>query len=441
MGKRSRPPNPHKRDGTWYLIRRVPKEFTELDRRVLVRISTEIPVVDDPRGVRAKDVVRQLNDELEAYWRGMRDGRSHDARLRFEAAQQRARSLGLAYSTNAELADGPTSEIIKRIQLLLARNAIENETEVAAILGGERRPVMRLSSLVAMFEELESQNLLSMSPNQIKKWRNPKKRALANLIEVVGDMDIASLTRDHGMQFRRWWQKRVSAESLDIGTANKDIGHISKMLFSIDMAHQLKLPPVFKQLRLSGEVSAQRSAFDATFVQEKILAEDALKSLNDEARHLVLLIADTGLRLSEAANLLPDQIRLDHAVPHVQIRAAGRRLKTEQSSRDMPLVGCALAVMKLHPKGFPRYRDKAASLSAIVNKTLGARGLLPSDNHSLYSLRHTFEDRLTAVEAPEKIVAELMGHKWIRPKYGAGPTLEHKREWLLKIAFTPPAQL
>ncbi|WP_082525510.1 hypothetical protein [Mesorhizobium sp. Root102] len=64
-------------------------------------------------------------------------------------------------------------------ELLLDRNAVDNEAEVAAVLGGEARPAMRLAKLVEIFEELESQNLLAMSPNQIKKWRDPKKRALA----------------------------------------------------------------------------------------------------------------------------------------------------------------------------------------------------------------------------------------------------------------------
>lgn len=65
------------------------------------------------------------------------------------------------------------------------------------------------------------------------------------------------------------------------------------------------------------------------------------------------------------------------------------------------------------------------------------RGLLPSDDHSLYSLCHTFEDRLTAVEAPEKVIDALMGHKWIRPKYGAGPSLAQKQDWLGRIACQP----
>ncbi|WP_245273239.1 hypothetical protein [Mesorhizobium sp. L2C084A000] len=308
---RKDPPKAHKRDGTWYLVRRVPKEFAELDRRVLVRISTDIPIVNDPRGIRAKEVVQRLHVELDAYWGGLRDGQSGEARLRFEAAQQRAKALRLVYQTNAELAEGARDDIVDRIRLLLDRNVIEDEREVAAALGGEERPAIRLTGLVAEFEKIEAQSLNAMSPNQLRKWRNPKKRAVGNLIEVVGDMNIAALTRSHAIQFREWWQKRIRVESLDIGTANKDIGHVSKMLTTVDMAHQLNLPPVFKKLRLSGQVAVQRAAFEAAFVQDKILADRALAELNEEARHLVLLIADTGMRLSEAANLLPHRILLD----------------------------------------------------------------------------------------------------------------------------------
>jgi integrase len=290
-------------------------------------------------------------------------------------------------------------------------------------------------------ERLESQYLLTLSANQIKKWRNPKKRAVTNLIEVVTDKEISTLTRSDALKFREWWQQRIAIDGLDIGTANKDIGHISKMLTTIDLTHRLGLDPVFKSLRLSGEIEKQREAFQRDHVQNVILKSGALDELNTEARRIVYLMADAGLRLSEAANLLPEHIILDHDVPHVQIRAVGRRLKTDHSARDIPLVGCALAAMKLQPGGFPRYRDKAASLSALVNKYFGAHDMLPTPDHSLYSLRHCFEDRLTAVEAPEKVVASLMGHKWIRPKYGAGPSLTQKQEWLLKVAFKPPKHL
>jgi hypothetical protein len=119
----------------------------------------------------------------------------------------------------------------------------------------------------------------------------------------------------------------------------------------------------------------------------------------------------------------------------------GRQLKTDHSEREVPLVGYALAAMKLHPNGFPRYRDNADALSALVNDVLLEKKLRPTKKHSLYSLRHTFEDRLTDIDAPDKVIATLMGHKWARPKYGRGPKLEQKLRWMEKIAFKPPAHL
>jgi integrase len=107
----------------------------------------------------------------------------------------------------------------------------------------------------------------------------------------------------------------------------------------------------------------------------------------------------------------------------------------------MPLVGVALATMRVQPEGFPRYRDNAGTLSATVNKFLAENGLLPGQGQTLYSLRHTFEDRLTAVEAPDKIAAALMGHKYHRPRYGVGPSLTQKAEWLQRIAFKRPSRV
>ncbi|TIU76172.1 MAG: integrase, partial [Mesorhizobium sp.] len=113
-----------------------------------------------------------------------------------------------------------------RIKLLLDKKSIEDAQDVSAVMGGEKRPAVRLSGLIKEFETIEQQNLLTMSPNQIKKWRNPKKRAVANLVGVIGDKEIASLTRDDAIAFREWWQKRIVEDGLDIGTANKDIGHV-----------------------------------------------------------------------------------------------------------------------------------------------------------------------------------------------------------------------
>jgi integrase len=438
--RRAAPAKPHNRGGIWYLVRRVPAEFAELDRRKIVFTSTEIRVADDPRARRAGPVVAQLAAQLEAYWRGLRDGQSAESRLRYEAAVRRARELNIPYRTADEIAVGPLEEILRRVQLIVDRNAVEDEPEVAAVMGGEKRPALRLSGLVDAVEEAMAASLSKKSPKQLKKWRRPLELAVANFTEALGeDKPLSELKRADALTFRRWWQGRLIAEELDIGTANKNMQRLASMIHTVDTLLELNLPPLFYKLRIKGQEQKSRAAFTAEHTQNVILRTGALDGLNSEARGIVYLVAYHGLRTSEAANLLPERIALEHKVPHLQIRADGRQLKTPWSERDMPLVPATIELMKQFPDGFPRYRDKEDSLSALVNNYFELHGMLPSDDHSLYSLRHGFEDRLTAVEAPEKVIAALMGHKWIRPKYGAGPSLEQKLRWLEKIAFTPPA--
>jgi integrase len=104
-------------------------------------------------------------------------------------------------------------------------------------------------------------------------------------------------------------------------------------------------------------------------------------------------------------------------------------------------VGSALAAMRLHPMGFPRYPDKSSMLSGTLNKYLSENGLRPTRDHSAYSLRHSFKDRLVAAEAPDSLIDSLMGHRTGKPRYGDGPPLELKLKFLSVIAFRSPERL
>ncbi|SFV31210.1 Site-specific recombinase XerD [Devosia crocina] len=428
---------PHKRAGIYYLVRRVPKDFAHLDTRGIVRLSTEIAVADDPRGVRAGQRVQALNVELEAYWRGLRDGQSAEARMRFEAARKRALAIGVTYETINDLLAGKIEDLVERVELLVDRKALESELDVAAVLGGEPKVSIMLSNLVSEYEEMKKAELALKSPNQRRKWKNPRLLAINNFIEVVGDKAIDRLTRSDALRFRTWWLDRIVEEDLDIGTANKNLGILSRMYRDYNKLHQMGLPPIFAEIAIEGEMDKQRAAFKPEYVEKQILAPGVLDDLNEQARAVLWIVAETGLRISEACALDSTTISLDGDVPYVMVRPNGRQLKVQHTARDIPLVGVALDAAKAFPNGFSRYHDKPDSCSALVNKYLGHRNLLPTDDHSFYSLRHTFEDRLTAVDAPEKIIAVLMGHKHQRPKYGEGPSLEQKQRWLQSIVYKP----
>jgi integrase len=96
---------------------------------------------------------------------------------------------------------------------------------------------------------------------------------------------------------------------------------------------------------------------------------------------------------------------------------------------------------RAQPKGFPRYVDKGASLSGYANGFLLDKGLRPTRKHTVYSLRHTFKDRLIATKCQDSMIEALMGHSDDHPKYGSGPALDLKLEALHRIAFTPPGTL
>lgn len=440
MAPRRQFARPHRRAGYWCLIRRVPREFAAYDRRNPVVISTGIRICDDPRAVVATEAVRRLDNDLEQYWASRRAGRDPDAEARYERARETAKQLGFAYVPAAESVSLPITDILHRIETLEARQSFDTSTEIAAVLGGEAPPAVMLSALLEEHEKIVAASFTKKSEQQKKKWRVARETALATFIDIIGgDRPINALTRADTLALRSYWQERIVGGEVEIDTANKSIGRVSSMFKAVDEIKQLGLPQIFDKLRIRGGKDNQRIAFAPELVQSEFLAEGMFADLNAEARRVIYLITETGLRLSEACNLSRTTIRLDASIPHVQVRPQGRETKNHQSERDIPLVGVALIAMRAQPDGFPRYRDKADSLSALVNQALEARGLRPEPGQTLYSLRHTFEDRLTAVEAPEKVVAALMGHKWHRPRYGLGPSLAQKRVWLERIAFRPPA--
>ncbi|TPJ65980.1 integrase, partial [Mesorhizobium sp. B2-7-1] len=61
--------------------------------------------------------------------------------------------------------------------------------------------------------------------------------------------------------------------------------------------------------------------------------------------------------------------------------------------------------------------------------------LFPTENHTFYSLRHSFEDRMKNARLDEELRRMLMGHTIDRPKYGEGGEMKMWQEELMKIAL------
>jgi hypothetical protein len=429
------------RNGHWQFVRRVPLEFSKLDKRVIIKHSTGVSVAKDRRGLKAGKVADTMNRDLESYWFGLVEGKAQEAADIYVEARRRAKVLGFDYIEIGQLTSRSTLEVLQRLEKLVDNGLVEDKGARAALLGTEKKPSVRLSEVFPEFEHQTRLDVRDMSPNQLKRWKNGYILAITDFIDVVGDKGLDNLTHSDIRDYVEWLEGRVEEGELVAKSANKLIGQNSKMLKAINLKLRLGLPDFFAGQRLQGGKYVQRPSFPIDFVQNNILADGALMGLNEKARRVLLLMADTGLRLTEAANLNKGTIHLDCDIPYIEVLPDGRRVKTEDSIRQIPLVGTALAAMKLQPQGFPRYVDKGASLSALVNKYLLEKGLRPTLKHSAYSLRHTFKDRLTAAKCQDSMIESLMGNSDDHPKYGAGPALDLKLEVLQAISFTPPATL
>ena len=420
------------RGGVYYYIRRVPTHLTELDTRTIVRIS--LHTGDLKKALLAAVVAEQ---ELELLWSTLKAQGSLDAWTRYRAAMERARLEGFVYRPADEVAGLRVDEILRRMESLAGREA--DPSAVHAIAGGAGRPEVTIKAALKLYKDYVASELIGKRDDQVRRWNNARDLAVAGFVACLGeDKAITDLTRDDGRKFRDLWLGRVRTEGYGRNAMNKQISHLSRMLHVVNEEMKLGLDPIFTGLSVK-EIKAERPPFSRAFVEDTILAPGALAGLNLDARVALLVCAETGMGAEEVTSLRADTIHLDAPVPYVAVVAReGAEQKTEYRPRQIPLVGVALAAMKLRPAGIERYYDKNASLSAAINKFMRDNNLMPSPRHSLYSFRHSFQDRLTEVEAPDRLQAELMGHKYIREKYGKGPDLAQKRRWLDKIAYAIP---
>ncbi|THF52841.1 integrase [Flavobacterium supellecticarium] len=414
----------------YYYYRRIPEIVREYDRRIAVRVALK---TDSKRLATRK--ASMFNEQMEAYWQSLVAENKVHSNSAFRKTVRIARQLGFSYQPMAVVAKLPDQEIVERILVL----PDASPKQVEAVLGGRPEPELKVKQALELFWKLSKDRTINKTENQSRKWRNPRIKAVENFVHLNGDMDMKQITREHTWILRDWWVERIKTEDKNPSSANKDFIHLKDVLQTVSDHEKLGLDTdfLFKKIKLKTRFKQARLPFSNEQIIN-ILQSEKLHKLNVEARWFLHVAAETGARPSEIVGLLPEDIKLDADIPYISITDRKERpLKNYHSQRNIPLVGYALKAFKAMPNGFPKYRDKPDLLSATTNKFLREHGLLPSDKHSVYSFRHSFQDRILKVNTPDRVQAELMGHKFsLRPNYGNGADLEQKLEWLVKIKLS-----
>ncbi len=262
------------------------------------------------------------------------------------------------------------------------------------------------------------------------------ERSCGYVIDTCGDKPLTCYTKSDANAFR----DALVARGLAGSSITRIFGTVRSIISFTASEEGIELTNPF------GKVYYDRSAGVADrqpiSVDDIRVAQRECYRLDDEMRWLVALVADTGVRLAEAAGLLCEDIVRDEEgnytariTPH-----PWRRLKTACSTRVVPLVGSArwAAQRLLEARGgsgfaFPRYNKtdttNANAASAGLNKWLKA---VVAEGSTMHGFRHSMRDRLRAVECPADIVDQIGGWQTegVGHGYGKGYPQAVLRKWL-----------
>jgi integrase len=261
----------------------------------------------------------------------------------------------------------------------------------------------------------------------------PPRVALSGFISLAGDRDISQYTREDAKLFVRHLEMKGNKTA----TIRRRINSLSAILNYAYVELDLDKRNPFSRPFIKGE--GQDSHKRETFTNEQLkLGYDKALASGSQIKLLMPLLGETGCRLAEIVGLKLEDVDLVNDLIHIRPNSA-RRLKTRSSQRTLPLVGYAKRALEKAQKQaddtylFPRYiRDGkcyATHASNALNKWLKK----DFEGLTAHCLRHSFRDRLRAVECPMDLIDQIGGWKSVSSignSYGEGYAIKSFTQWL-----------
>ncbi len=376
------------KEGVFYFSRRIPKELCRYysSSRIAFSLRTHSANVAATRARRAAD-------QLDEYWFHLR---SRDTEL----PGKHMLRLGAANSAVTPV--------------------VLNETSVASVL---------LSEAVEIY-------LTQKGQGRPVTFHRGAHRACGYVIDACGDKHLEVYTKADANRFR----DALIARGLAGSSLTRIFGTVRAVTNFAASEQGLSLNNPFSGVYY--DRSAGVSGRNPLPKEAIVTVQAKCRELDDDLRWLVALVSDTGMRLAEAAGLeKEDFMCADDGSLSVRVRHhPWRRLKTQDSERDVPLEGNArwAAQRILKEAGssqfaFPRYNrsdtTNANAASAALNKWM--KELVPA-GYTMHGFRHSMRDRLRAVECPADVVDQIGGWRTdgVGHSYGKGYPLEVLRKWM-----------
>ena len=293
------------------------------------------------------------------------------------------------------------------------------------------------SSCVTLSEALEVYLRLK-GTSKDKTFYMGAKRNIKYVIELLGDRPVDNYSSSDAASFRDYLLKR----GLTVSSVKRNFSSIRSIFNLTIQEHGLDINNPFSKTYMPELDDKQhRESIPSKTIK---YIQSLCREYDDDLRWLIALLSDTGMRLGEGVGLLKSDINLDCEIPHIKlIPHAWRSLKTRSSNRVVPLVNESLWACKRILEhndsslfAFPRYTSitvcNSNSASAALNKWLKDK---LTDSYVVHGFRHSFRDRLRAVECPSEIIDQLGGWrlKSVGQGYGKGYEINIMLKWIKLI--------
>lgn len=168
-------------------------------------------------------------------------GNSDDAEARYEAARDLARVRGFRYLDAGNVAKLPVEDVVERVDAIPAPANQPDAVEAAALLGTVPEPRITVTKALQLYWTLAREKTFGKSEDQLRRWKAPRKKAVNNFVAIVGDKEIANITRDDVLDFRQHWLDRIEAGEVTANSANKDLIHLGDVLKTVNTMKRLGL--------------------------------------------------------------------------------------------------------------------------------------------------------------------------------------------------------
>ena len=179
---------------------------------------------------------------------------------------------------------------MKRIEAIPVFSGTPDMASARALLGTEPAPALSISQALGQYWGLAADKCIGKSKDQLRRWRNPRIKAIKNLISVIGDKQLSDITREDLLRFRSWWLDKIARKHLTANSTNKDLTHAGQVLKRVNELKGLGLDLPISGLHLKEGRAKSYPAFSDNWIQRTLLAPHALDGLNVEARVIFLVL-------------------------------------------------------------------------------------------------------------------------------------------------------